>query len=138
MSHPRPYAPLFAVLALCALVATSCTPRVEASSEPFTAERFQALQEQDALILVDVAAPWCGTCVIQSEILAAYQAERPDVPLRVLRVDYDGQKDVLAALRAPAQSTLILFRGERELWRSVGEIDRTAIAAALDLGVSSL
>ena len=138
MAHRPLHAPLLAVLALFALTAASCTPRVEASSEPFTAERFESLQKQDALILVDVAAPWCGTCVIQSEILAAYQAERPDAPLHVLRVDYDSQKDVLAALRAPAQSTLILFRGERELWRSVGEIDRTAIAAALDLGVSSL
>ena len=126
----------FAVATL--LVATSCTPRAQTTSEAYTATRFADLQVRDALVLVDVAAPWCGTCVIQSEILAGYQAEKPGVPLHVLRIDYDTQKDTRAALQAPAQSTLILFRGEQELWRSVGEIDRETIVAALDRGIASL
>ncbi len=130
--------PLTALAVVGLLVAASCTPRAQATTEAFAAERFAELQAQGALVLVDVAAPWCGTCVIQSDILAAYQAEKPDAPLLILRVDYDTQKDVRAALRAPAQSTLILFRGEQELWRSVGEIDRETIVAALDRGVASL
>lgn len=130
--------PLAALAAVGLLFAASCTPRAQATTESFAAERFAELQAEGALVLVDVAAPWCGTCVIQGNILAAYQAEKPDVPLLILRVDYDTQKDVLAALRAPPQSTLILFRGEQELWRSVGEIDRETIVAALDGGVASL
>ncbi len=85
------------------LVAASCTPRAQATTEPFAAERFAELQAEGALVLVDVAAPWCGTCVIQGDILASYQTEKPDAPLLILRVDYDTQKDVHAALRAPAR-----------------------------------
>lgn len=138
MSSRRLPASLSILVLAATWLATSCTPRAQAASEPFTSERFHALQQQDALVLVDVAAPWCGTCVIQGGILAAYQTDKPAAPLHILRVDYDTQKDVLAALRAPAQSTLILFHGERELWRSVGEIDRETIVGALDRGVASL
>ncbi|HSJ96658.1 MAG TPA: thioredoxin family protein [Myxococcota bacterium] len=132
------YRPLALLASMAALLLASCTPRVEASMEPFTPERFAELQAQDALILVDVSAPWCGTCVLQGEILATYQAQKPDAPLSILRIDFDSQKQALAALRAPGQSTLVLFRGDREVWRSIGETRPEVIVAALDRGVSSL
>ena len=57
--------------------------------EAFTQERFEALQAEGALILLDVFADWCPTCAKQQEVLAAYQEERPDVPLHILQIDFD-------------------------------------------------
>jgi thioredoxin 1 len=98
----------------------------------FTAERFAALQQQGALILVDVYADWCPTCALQQRILAEFREQHPDVPLHTLIVDFDAQKQYVREFRAPRQSTFILFRGEERLWFSVAETDREKIFAALN------
>lgn len=135
---PRAAASLAAVALLAVFALASCSPRAQASHEPFTDARFAELQQDGALILVDVAASWCGTCVLQSEILAEYQAQNPTAPLRILQVDFDAQKQTVAALRAPSQSTLILFQGGNEIWRSVAEMRRDVIFSVLDRGAASL
>lgn len=99
--------------------------------EPFTEERFQALQAADELILIDVHATWCPTCAKQGEVLKAYQSEHPDVDLTILNVDFDDQKKWVKHFKAPRQSTLILYRGEERLWFSVAETDRDRIFSVL-------
>jgi len=100
--------------------------------EPFSQERFEALQAEDALVLIDVYATWCSTCAKQQEILAAYRAENPAVDLHILEVDFDNDKEWVTHFRAPRQSTLLLYRGEEQLWFSVAETDRDAVFAALN------
>lgn len=102
------------------------------SKEAFTAERFAALQQQGALILVDVFADWCPTCAQQQRILAEFRERHPEVALHVLTVDFDSQKQYVRRFRAPRQSTFILYRGEERLWFSVAETDRDTIFAALN------
>jgi thiol-disulfide isomerase/thioredoxin len=89
--------------------------------EPYTEARLAELQAEDALVLVDVFAPWCPVCAKQQKILGAYAEANPDVNLRVLRVDFDNQKDAVRALRAPRQSTILLFKGDSQYWYSVAE-----------------
>ena len=91
------------------------------SKEAFTQERFQALQAENALILIDVFADWCPTCAIQQDVLAEFREEHPEVPMHTLTVDFDEQKEWVSHFKAPRQSTLILYRGEEQLWFSVAE-----------------
>jgi len=100
--------------------------------EPFSAEKFSALQAQEALILVDVWARWCPTCAEQKKILDRYAAERPDSTLHILVVDFDEQKEWVRHFRAPRQSTLLLYKGEERLWYSVAETDAERIFRTLD------
>jgi len=100
--------------------------------EPFSAARFEALQAEEALVLIDVYADWCSTCAKQQEILAAYRAEHPEVDLHILEVNFDNDKDWVKHFRAPRQSTLLLYRGAEQLWFSVAETDRDAMFAALN------
>jgi len=102
------------------------------SAEPFSAERFAALQAEEALVLVDIAADWCPTCKKQHQILARYQAERPEVDLHILQVDFDQQKEWVTHFKAPRQSTLLLYRGDQQLWFSVAETRDDRIFEALD------
>lgn len=105
----------------------------EVEKVPFTEERFKALQAQsDTLILLDVHAEWCPTCAKQGEALAAYQAEHPDVPLTILIIDFDDQKEWVKHFKAPRQSTLILYKGEERLWFSVAETRKGVIFDALN------
>lgn len=100
--------------------------------EPFTEERFAALQDEGALVLLDVSAEWCPTCHHQADVLADYLDANPDVPLHILTIDFDRQKPLVRRFGAPRQSTLILFDGDERVWFSVAETRRDVIFAALD------
>jgi thioredoxin 1 len=104
--------------------------------EPFTPERFKALQAEGALIVLDVFADWCPTCAKQQEVLAAYRKAHPDVKLHVLEIDFDNDKKAVREFRAPRQSTLLIFKGERQLWFSVAETRQDVIFDALNKAAS--
>lgn len=125
---------LFALLVLLAgaVLYTRVLPAAEPRHEAFTQARFEQLQAADALVLVDVAADWCPTCKRQQGVLAAYQDAHPDVALHILRVDFDAQKPWVAHFKAPRQSTLVLFKGDRQVWFSVAETRRARIFDAIN------
>lgn len=106
--------------------------------EAFTPERFAALQAQGALILLDVYADWCPTCARQQQILAEYREKHPDVPLHMLQIDFDAQKQYVRQFRAPRQSTFILYRGTERVWFSVAETDVEVIFAELNKAAAAL
>lgn len=118
-------------LTLLALVFSAAGASAQ-KKEAFTEERFAALQSQGALVLLDVYADWCPTCRLQQKILADYRAKRPDVPLHVLTIDFDGQKQYVRRFGAPRQSTLILYRGRERLWFGVAATDPEVIFGELD------
>ena len=97
------------------------TSALALEKESFTHERFEQLQAEGALILVDVFATWCPTCAKQQEILTAYQENHPEVDLHILVVDYDDDRETVRHFRAPRQSTLLLYKGEEQHWFSVAE-----------------
>ncbi len=103
------------------------SPLAAQEKETFTDERFDELQAAGEVILVDVWASWCPTCAQQQDVLAAFQAEHPDVQFHILEVDFDDRKDLVTRFEAPRQSTLIIYRGEERLWFSVAETRRDRI-----------
>lgn len=104
--------------------------------ETFSHERFEALQESGAVVLIDIHADWCSTCAKQTEQLTKYQTENPDKAFHILQVDFDNQKDVVRHFRAPRQSTLLIYKGEAQLWYTVAETRYNEIAAALDKAIA--
>lgn len=100
--------------------------------QPFTEAHFATLQEQGALILLDVHADWCPTCAMQQKVLADYRGQHPDVPLHTLTIDFDEQKEYVRRFGAPRQSTLILYRGKKRVWFSVAETAARVIHTALN------
>jgi len=102
------------------------------SKAPFTPEAFAALQEQNALILLDVFASWCPTCAQQQRVLADFRERHPTVALHTLTIDFDDQKEFVRRFGAPRQSTLILYRGEERIWFSVAETRAEVIFAELN------
>ena len=99
------------------------------AGQPFDAKVFQSAQAAEKVILVDVTAPWCPTCRQQRPIVEQIEREKPD--LVVLEADFDTAKDVLKRFRVQYQSTLIVFRGSKEVARSTGETDPSLIRALI-------
>lgn len=98
----------------------------------FTPEAFAAAQRDGKSILVDVTAAWCPACRAQHRILDQLAKEPKYRDLVVFKVDFDNQKDALRMLNAQKQSTLIVFKGDKELDRSVGDTSEFSIEGLLD------
>jgi thiol-disulfide isomerase/thioredoxin len=115
-----------ALLVPAALVASSL---VALAGQPFDAEAFRSAQAAEKAILIDVTASWCPTCRQQRPIVQQIEGEKPD--LVVYEVDFDTAKDLLKQFRVQYQSTLIVFRGRKEVARSTGETDPGLIRALI-------
>lgn len=102
-------------------------PSLAGAGQPFEAKAFQASQAAGKSILVDVTAPWCPTCRQQRPIVQQIEREHPE--LVVYEVDFDTAKDVLRRFRVQQQSTLIVFKGSKEVARSTGETDPAPLHA---------
>lgn len=109
------------------IAAVVAMPSLANAGQPFDAKAFQASQAAGKSILVDVTAPWCPTCKQQRPIVQQIEKERPD--LVVYEVDFDSAKDVLKQFRVQHQSTLIVFKGSKEVARSTGETDPAPLRA---------
>lgn len=102
-----------------------------AGVQAFDQAAFDALQRQGKPVLVAIHADWCPTCKAQEPILSELLKTSELQSLTALRVDFDKQKTVVKAFKVQYQSTLIVFKGGREVGRSTGDTQRASIAALL-------
>jgi thioredoxin 1 len=106
-------------------------PALAAEEKPFTQAEFAAAQAAGRPVLVDVAAWWCPVCASQGRSIKAITASPAYAKLLILKVNYDGQKDVWRGLGVTKQATLIAYRGRQEVGRIAFQTDRAQIGALL-------
>ncbi len=123
------------VVGFCASAAfafVTVTPAF-ADATPFTAQAFQDAENANKSILIEIHASWCPTCKQQKAILNNLLLPEPKFKdMVVLRVDFDSQKAIVSEFGARMQSTLIVYKGKKEVGRSVGATDPDSLAALLD------
>ena len=102
-----------------------------AAGKPFNQASFEAAQAAGKPILLEIHADWCPTCRAQDPIISELMRDAKNADFVILRVDFDNQKEVVKRLRAQYQSTLIVFKGKKEVSRSTGETRKDAITAQL-------
>src|SRR6516165_1860134 len=120
---------------LLAAIAANAAPialAFAAETRTFDTGSFTAAQKAGKPILVAIHAPWCPTCKAQKPILSELMAEPKFKDLIYFVVDFDTQKDAVKLFGAQMQSTLIDFKGTKETGRSVGDTERSLIAALLN------
>jgi thiol-disulfide isomerase/thioredoxin len=121
---------LLAVAASVTLLAS--LPAYAAEWKPFDAAAFARAQKDGKPILVDIFAVWCPVCRAQNPILTQLTRAPKFADMVVFKIDFDTQKDAVRALKATAQSTLIVYKGATEKGRSVGDTNAESIEALLD------
>jgi len=131
MSGRKDNMPTRRIVIAAAFLAATSVYALAGESTLFTAKNFAAAQVAGDSILVHINAPWCPTCKAQLPILEKLESDPKFAALKVFRVDFDTQKDVVRSFKASSQSTLIVFKGQTETGRSVGDTDPGAIAALL-------
>ena len=110
------------ILALPAAMPLSSALADEGTApQPYTEAAFDAAQKAGKPILVDTYATWCQICARQAPIIEKLRVEPKFKDLVIFKVNFDTQKDVMRKFHANVQSTLIAFRGVKEVGRSTGE-----------------
>jgi len=99
------------------------------AAEKFTGAAFEAAQKAGKPILIDVFASWCPTCKAQAPIIEGIAKNEKFKEFVFLKIDFDKQKADLRKLKASSQSTLIVFKGEEEVGRSIGDTKAKSIEA---------
>jgi thiol-disulfide isomerase/thioredoxin len=120
------------LLATVAASAGLAAPAAATETKPFDPDSFAAAQRAGRPIFVGVHASWCPICKAQKPILSELMNDRKFKGLAYFVVDFDTQKDAVKQFGVRMQSTLIAFKGAAETGRSVGDTNRTSIAALLD------
>lgn len=99
---------------------------------PYDPAAFKAAQAAGKPIVVEIHADWCTECKVQNRILNKLSDQAPYTGLVRLRVDYDKQKEVVTEFKAKKQSTLVVYKGDKELARAVGITSEEKIRALVD------
>jgi thiol-disulfide isomerase/thioredoxin len=91
-------------------------------------------------VLLDVSAPWCGTCRAQGRAIEALRAANPayDAAITFIRMDWDtyGRSDYARSLDVRTRSTLLLLRGDEVLGRVVADTRAESIRALMDMALA--
>jgi thiol-disulfide isomerase/thioredoxin len=114
---------------LVAVLLGFALPSVAGERQPFDATALAAEQKAGKSIVVHVSAPWCPTCKAQKPILDKLGADPAFKDFVIFELDFDTGGSALKALNARSQSTLIVFKGEKETGRSAGDTNAESIAA---------
>lgn len=88
---------------------------------PFSQTTFDQLTAQGKPVLLDISATWCPTCRQQKPILERIMQQPAYKDVTLLTIDFDTGKAARKEFKVASQSTLIAFKGAREVGRSVGD-----------------
>lgn len=89
--------------------------------KPFNQQDFDKLTKEGKPVVLDVSAPWCPTCKEQKPIVEGLMKQPAYKDVTLMTIDFDSSKPTLKTFKVSNQSTLIAFKGEKEVARSVGD-----------------
>ena len=92
---------------------------------------FAAVTDTNALVLVDLWAPWCGPCRMVAPVLESL-ARRYAGAIKVVKVNVDNNPGIAAAYDARSIPTLVFLRGGQSVDRVIGAQPEPALAAKID------
>lgn len=107
-----------------------------ATSQPYEQASFNQARKDGGPVLLMVHADWCPTCRAQAPVVDRLAARPEFAKFRIFRMDYDKEKNgMVLAFRVNRQSALLVFKGGKEVGRSIGETNEDAIAALMRKGL---
>jgi thioredoxin 1 len=117
------------LIASLAAASLAVSPALAETGPAFDANAFADAQKAGRPILIAIHASWCPTCKAQAPIVSELRADPRFKNLAYFEIDFDSQKDLVNRFGARMQSTLIVFKGDKEEGRSVGDTNRHSIYA---------
>ena len=109
--------------------------KMENKWQPYSEEAFKKAKMEGKTVVLDFRASWCSTCKKQKPILEALLKEKDFESVTGFVVDYDNSKALKRKLKVNRQSTLIVFKGNKEVDRKIGITNKDKIRSFIASGV---
>lgn len=98
--------------------------------KPFTTQELASSQAAGKPVAVHFHADWCPTCRAQAQVFESLKDDKA-LNLSVLVANYDTEKSLRKQMGVRVQSTIVVFKGNKETARLAGDTDPAKIRAAL-------
>jgi len=99
----------------------------------FTIQKFESAKKNGETIVVTAWAKYCGTCKKQKVVLE--QAERDFRNVLFLYYNHPKMKDIAKYLKIDYRSTILIYKGNKEISRTIGQLDKSIIYSNIKKGI---
>tara|TARA_B100000686_G_C16507851_1_gene820518 strand:- start:271 stop:642 length:372 start_codon:yes stop_codon:yes gene_type:complete len=99
----------------------------------FSIEVFEKAKASGKTVVVNSYEVWCGTCSKQTKILN--QAEKEFKNIIFLTYEQSKDKNIAQLLGIKFRTTIVVYKGENEIVRIVGQTDKEIIYSAIQKGI---
>ena len=99
----------------------------------FSEEIFENAKASGKTVVVNSYEVWCGTCSRQTKILN--QAEEEFKGTVFLSYEQSENKDIAQKLNIKFWTTIVVYKGNNEVARIVGQTDKAIIYSAIQKGL---
>ena len=93
--------------------------------------KFNAVINQDGLVLVDFYADWCGPCKMLAPVLKEVKAVLVD-NVKIIKINVDEHQDLAAEFMVRGVPTMLLFQKGKLLWRQSGVLSRNELVKIIE------
>ena len=99
----------------------------------FSIEIFEEAKASGKTIVINSYEVWCGTCGKQTKILD--QAEKEFKDIIFLSYEQSKNENIAKQLGIKFWTTIVIYKGDNEVARIVGQTNKKIIYAAIQKGV---
>ena len=97
-------------------------------STTFTKEIFNKAQSEGKIVVVSSWTKYCSSCTSQMKVLNKAKNEFDNIEYFTFEIT---NKEISELLNVQYQTTLLIFKDNKEIYRSIGEISRDAVYKAI-------
>lgn len=106
-----------------------------AAPRPFDAQEFAYAKSEGKAVVLDFHADWCPTCKKLAPQLGKLLDRKEFASAVAFTVDYDKAKELEQELGVRKQSTVIVFKGDKEMGRATGLSGADSLSELLRKGL---
>ena len=99
----------------------------------FSIETLEKAKTTGKTIVINSYEIWCGTCSKQTKILD--QAEKEFNEVVFFSYEQSKNKDIAKKLKIKHWTTIVVYRGGKEIARIIGQTDKETIYSAIKKGI---
>ena len=99
----------------------------------FSDEVFENAKSNGKTIVINSYEVWCGTCGVQTKILDQAGKEFKDIIF--LSYEQSKNKDIAKNLSIDFWTTIVVYKGNKEVARIIGQTDKKTIYSAIEKGI---
>ena len=94
----------------------------------FTTDLFNKAQSEGKVVIVSSWIKYCSSCASQMKVLNKAKNDFDNIEYFTFEVT---NKDISKLLNVQYQTTLLIFKNNEEIYRSIGETSKSAIYKAI-------